>query len=42
MENIKLFNFAITYYKQKLDIIYLFHIILLFEKIIENKEINNE
>ena len=34
-ENIKLFNFAISFYKQKLDIIYLFHIILYFEKIIE-------
>ena len=37
---IKLFNFAISFYKQKLDIIYLFHIILLFEKILERKKDN--
>ena len=30
---IQLFNFAISFYKQKMDIIYLFHIILLVEKI---------
>ena len=35
-EIIKLFNFAISFYKQKMDIIYLFHILLLFEKILEN------
>ena len=32
-DDIKLFNFAISFYKQKMDIIYLFHIILLVEKI---------
>ena len=37
-EKIKLFNFAISFYKQKLDIIYLFHIILLFEKLIEREK----
>ena len=37
-EIIKLFNFAITFYKQKLDIIYIFHVILLFEKIIEERK----
>ena len=31
-EEIQLFNLAIAFYKQKLDVIYLFHIILLFEK----------
>ena len=36
-ELIKLFNFGVSFYKQKLDIIYLFHIILIFEKILENK-----
>ena len=34
---IKLFNFAITFYKHKLDIIYFFHITLLIEKILESK-----
>ena len=33
-EEIKLFNLAIAFYKQKLDVIYLFHIILLFEKVL--------
>ena len=37
-EIIKLFNFAITFYKQKLNIIYFFYIILLIEKILETKK----
>ena len=36
-EEIQLFDLAISFYKQKMDIIYLFHIILLVEKIWENK-----
>ena len=44
-ELIKLFNFAITFYKHKLDIIYFFHVTLLIEKILESKRdtfINDE
>ena len=37
-EMITLFNFAISFYKQKLDIIYFFHIILLIEKIISSEK----
>ena len=36
-EEINLFNNAISFYKQKMDIIYLFHIILLVEKIWKTK-----
>ena len=43
-KEIQLFNLAISFYKQKMDIIYLFHIILLVEKIWERKngKINNQ
>lgn len=37
-EIIRLFNFAISFYKKKMDIIYIFHVIILFEKIIEEKK----
>ena len=36
-EEILLFDLAISFYKQKMDIIYLFHLILLIEKIWENR-----
>ena len=36
-EEILLFDLAISFYKQKMDIIYLFHLILLVEKIWENR-----
>ena len=39
-EEIKLFNLAIAFYKQKLDVIYLFHIILLFEKLLGANKAN--
>jgi len=39
-EEIKLFNLAIAFYKQKLDVIYLFHIILLFEKFLGSNKTN--
>ena len=39
-EEIKLFNLAIAFYKQKLDVIYLFHIILLFEKFLGTNKSN--
>jgi len=39
-QEIKLFNLAIAFYKQKLDVIYLFHIILLFEKFLGANKTN--
>jgi hypothetical protein len=39
-EEIQLFNLAIAFYKQKLDVIYLFHIILLFEKFLGANKTN--
>ena len=39
-EEIQLFNLAIAFYKQKLDVIYLFHIILLFEKFLGTNKSN--
>ena len=41
-EDFELFNLAISFYKQKMDIIYLFHIILLVEKIWGNEKTNNK
>ena len=38
--DIKLFNLAISFYKQKMDVIHLFHIILLVEKIWSSKKGN--
>ena len=38
--DVKLINLAISFYKQKMDIIYLFHIILLVEKIYRGKTEN--
>ena len=35
---IKLFNLATTFFKQKMDIIYVFHVILLLEKILGKKK----
>ena len=39
-EIMKLFNFAISFFKKKMDIVYLFHIILLFEKELGRKKGN--
>ena len=39
-EDVKLFNMAISLYKQKMDIIYIFHIILLVEKLWKGKTEN--
>ena len=36
----KLFNYAISFYKQKLDVVYIFHIILLIEKELGIKRVN--
>ena len=40
-EDIDLFNFAISFYKQKMDIIHLFYIILLIEKMSKYNSLNN-
>ena len=39
-DEVQLFNLAISFYKQKMDIIYLFHMILLVEKIWQNNNGN--
>ena len=36
----KLFNYAISFYKQKLDVVFIFHIILLIEKKLGIKRVN--
>ena len=36
----KLFNFSFSFFKKKIDIVYLFHIILLFEKELGRKKSN--
>ena len=36
----KLFNYAISFYKQKLDVVYIFHVILLIEKELGIKRVN--
>ena len=41
-DDTELFNLAISFYKKKMDIIHLFYIILLIEKVSYNKGINNE
>ena len=44
-EDINLFNLSMSLYKKKMDIIYLFHIILVFEKLLElekEKIMNNK
>ena len=40
-ESISLFNMAFSFYKKKLDIIHLFNIILLIEKISKSRNLNN-
>jgi len=39
-EDINLFNLAISFYKKKMDIVYLFHNILLFEKLLKFEKEN--
>ena len=36
-----LYNLAISFYKKKMDIIYLFHVILVFEKLVKLENIKN-
>ena len=36
-----LYNLAISFYKKKMDIIYLFHVILIFEKLVKLENIKN-